>query len=53
MGLTVAEVFGISVMLLTFAFNSINGWTLDADCTGTDAFCDGVYWTAVVEYLLT
>ena len=25
--------------------------SLDASCPGSDAFCDGVYWTTAVEYL--
>ena len=53
MGLTGIAVFGVSVMMFTLALNAIGGWTLDTDCPGSPAFCDGVFWRAVVEYLPT
>ena len=53
MGLAGMAVLGAGMVLVTLTMNTITGWNLDAACPGTDSFCNGVYWQAVVEYLPT
>ena len=53
MALTNMTVLGLGFVMVTLTFNLISGWSLDADCPGTEQFCDGVYWQTVVEYLPT
>ena len=44
-------VLAIGSLLVTLSLNMIAGWSLDASCPGSEAFCDGVYWRTVVKYL--
>ena len=44
---------GVGSLMVTLSLNAIGGWSLDASCPGTEAFCDGIYWKTVVEYLPT
>ena len=53
MGLMSMAVLGVGVLMVTLALNLVSGWSLEATCPGTEQFCDGLYWQAVVEYLPT
>ena len=53
MGLASLAVLGVGSLMVTLSLNSILGWGLDASCPGTQAFCTGIYWRTVVEYLPT
>ena len=46
-------VFGLAAILTTVALNLVAGWDLKAAeaCPGTEGFCNGVWWTAVSDYL--
>ena len=52
MGLASLTVLGLSTVIVTATLNLVGGWTLSSSmCPGSDAFCDGVYWSHVVDYL--
>ena len=51
MGLASLTVMGLATVIVTATLNLIGGWTLESMCPGTAAFCGGVYWTHVVDYL--
>ena len=50
-GLASLTVLGLGAVLVTFALNIVNGWSLSDVCIGTEAFCAGAVWTAVAQYL--
>ena len=51
MWLASMAVLGVGSLVITLSFNMISGWTIDAMCPGSAAFCDGIYWTTVVSHL--
>ena len=53
MGLASMAVLGVGALMVTVTLNLIGGWSLDASCPGDTAFCNGIWWTTVVEYLPT
>ena len=46
-------IFGLAAILSTLALNMVAGWDLKAAeaCPGSEAFCNGVWWAAVSDYL--
>ena len=46
-------ILGLAAILSTLALNMIAGWDLKAAeaCPGSETFCNGVWWTAVSDYL--
>ena len=53
MGLVFMAVSGVGFLMVGLSLNLITGWTMDPMCPGDTAFCDGVWWTFVVEWLPT
>ena len=51
MGLASLTVLGLASIAVTATLNVLGGWTLDDICPGSDTFCNGVFWTAAVDYL--
>ena len=51
MGLASLTVMALASVIVTVTLNLLSGWTIDSICPGTDAFCDGVFWTVAVDYL--
>lgn len=51
--MTPMVIFGLAAILSTLALNMIAGWDLKAAeaCPGSETFCNGVWWTAVSDYL--
>ena len=53
MGMASMAVLGVGSLMVTLSLNAIAGWSLETSCPGTDTFCDGVYWSVVVDSLPT
>ena len=53
MNLASMAILGVGSLMVTLSLNLLAGWTLDTMCPGSESFCGGVYWTAVVKYLPT
>ena len=53
MALASMAVLAVGSLLVTLSLNLIAGWSVDASCPGSSAFCDGIYWQTVVKYLPT
>ena len=53
MGLASLTVMGLGAILVSLTLNLATGWDVEAVCPGSEAFCDGVWWTAAVDYLPT
>ena len=51
MGLVSLTVMGLATVIVTATLNVVGGWTLQGMCPGSAQFCDGVYWTFLVDYL--
>ena len=51
MGVAAMAVLGMGLALLTLTISMVGAWDVDAMCPGSDAFCDGIYWQTVVDYL--
>ena len=51
--MTPMVILGLAAILSTLALNMIAGWDLRAAaaCPGSEAFCNGVWWTAVSDHL--
>ena len=43
-------IIGLGSLLIQLSLNFITGWDLSSSCPGETAFCEGVYWTAAVDY---
>ena len=50
-GLASIAIMAVAGALLPMTLNLLAGWSLDAQCPGTTAFCGSRAWKIVVEYL--
>ena len=51
MGLHSLTVMGLGAILVTLNLTLIQTWDLGAMCSGSEALCSGVWWTAAIDYL--